>query len=90
MYMSRSYKKFPCVIQEKEDYRLANRRLRHDKLAEIPKGGAYKKVYSDCGTWKSIWTKEQAVQDYKSRPWISNRYSLSDWINYWERCAYRK
>ena len=36
--MSKSYKRFPKLKQEKEDYHYLNRQLRRDKLAELPKG----------------------------------------------------
>ena len=42
--MSKSYKKYPIVKQEKEDYHYLNRKLRHDKLAAIPNGSFYKNM----------------------------------------------
>jgi hypothetical protein len=84
LYMSRSYKKFPIVIYEKEDYRYLNRRLRHDKLAEIPNGGAYRRHSSGGGTWTGYWSKEQAIQDWKGKPWIRERYSYDEWMAYWK------
>ena len=44
--MSRSYKKYPIVKQDRENYHYQNRQVRHDKLAKIPKGGFYKKKNS--------------------------------------------
>ena len=41
--MSRSYKKYPVAVHEKDDMRQWNRNLRHNKNAEIPNGGFYKK-----------------------------------------------
>jgi hypothetical protein len=89
--MSRSYKKFPIVIQEKEDYRLSNRKLRHDKLAEIPDGGAYRRLKPHCSTWKEVWTREQAIQDYENLSRIREMYpDKQDFLNYWEKCTKRK
>lgn len=87
--MSRSYRRYPKLIQEAEDYRYLNRQLRHDKLAEIPKGGSYKKHKPHCG-WAYRWSQEQASQDWKSKPWIRDRYSYEEWMQYWKRICLRK
>lgn len=88
--MSRSYKHFPQIIQEKGDYHYLNRQLRHDRLAEIPKGSAYKKFNSCNGTWSYRYSKEQAIQDYYEKPWIRERYSYNEWINKWKSWCFRK
>ena len=53
--MSRSYKKYPVIVQEKDDMRQWNRSLRHNKLKEIPNGSAYKKDPRRSGIWKYRW-----------------------------------
>lgn len=87
--MSRSYKKYPIVRQETKDYHYLNRQLRHDKLAKIPKGGSYKKVYSSWA-WAYRWSKEQAIQEWYRNAWIRERYSYDEWIDYWKSCCIRK
>lgn len=87
--MGKSYKKYPLLIQESEDYRYLNRQLRHDKLAKFPKGGSFKKHRPHCG-WAYRWSKEQAIQEYNERTWIRERYSYDEWINYWKSCVIRK
>jgi hypothetical protein len=89
--MSKSYKKYPIVKQEKEDYHYLNRKLRHDKLAAIPNGSFYKKYVNKCHEWKYIWTKEQAIRQYNEDEWIRERFpTLEMWINYWKTCVLRK
>lgn len=56
--MSKSYKRFPIVRQETEDYRYLNRQLRHDKLAEIPKGSSYRKFNTKAYEWAYRWSRE--------------------------------
>ena len=87
--MSRSYKKYPIIRQEKEDYRYLNRQIRHDKLAEIPNGGSFKKHRPHCG-WAYRWSKEQAIQEWKEKARIRQRYSYDMWINQWKSWCIRK
>lgn len=89
--MSRSVRKYPIVRQEKEDYRYLNRQLRHDKYAEFPKGGAYRRHRPHWYSWSYRWSKEDAIKSYYKRSWIQDRYpTLDDWLNYWESCCIRK
>lgn len=89
--MSHSYKKFPKVIQEKKDCRYLNRQLRHDKLAEVPKGSSYKRVYTSWHDWSYYWGREQAIRDYAVKDRIKRRFpTLEDYLEYWERCTIRK
>lgn len=81
--MSKSYKRFPIVRQKTEDYRYLNRQLRHDKLAEIPKGGSYRKLKTKAHEWAYRWSREQAIQDWNENTWIRERYSYDKWMNYW-------
>ena len=90
--MGKSYKKFPVVRQEKEDYHYLNRQIRHMKLEdEIPGHAAYKKIASGRRAWSYIWTTEQAIQEYNQYKRIRKRYkTLEDWLNYWKSCVVRK
>lgn len=82
--MSKSYKRFPIVRQEAEDYRYLNRQLRHDKLAEISNGGSYRKFKVKSHEWAYRWSMEQAIQDWYEKTWIRERYSYEEWIEYWK------
>lgn len=82
--MSRSYKHHPIVKQEREDYHYLNRKLRHDKLAKIPKGNFFRRFIPKPHEWKYIWTKEQAIQEWHERSWIRERYTYDEWMNYWK------
>lgn len=91
--MSHSWKKYPKVTQEKKDCRYLNRRLRHDKLAEFPKGGSYRKMPNGGYGWSYRWTREQAIHkyQYECSDWIKRTFpTLELWLNYWEKCTIRK
>ena len=88
--MSRSYRRVPYIRQERKDLSTENRRVRHDKLAEIPSGAAYRKFSTTGGDWGYVWTREQAMLDYNEKPWLQERYTLEQWIDKWERWALRK
>ena len=82
--MSRSYRKHPIVVQDKEDKKSLNRKIRRDKDA----------VFKTPGAFKYIWTEDQAITDYYGSamsPYIQDRYeTLEEWLEYWRKCAYRK
>lgn len=67
-----------------------NRRLRYDKLAEIPNGGSYRKYASQWPNWAYRWTWKQALDDYYDSEYISSRYTLEEWRRYWERLVIEK
>ena len=87
--MSRSYKKFPAVTQEKEDMRYWNRKLRHNRLEKIPKGGFFKKGRGHCH-FKYPWTEQDARETYRAL--CNNKYSHAshfeteeDYINWYKK-----
>ena len=89
--MSRSYRKYPLLRVEKEDYRILNRQLRRDKLAKIPKGSSFKRHRPHWNYWAYVWTWEQAKKEYyELRYRIHERYTLEEWYQYWARCVRRK
>ena len=90
LYMSKSYKKYPIVRQEKEDYRILNRKLRHDKLADFPKGSSFKRHSPHWHSWAYEWTWKQAMKDYEKDIWRGRFNSLEEFRNYWEMCVLRK
>jgi len=87
--MSRSYKHTPYIYYEKEDTHYLNRCLRHDKLAEIPNGGAFKRYKKGFGSWGQFWDWEEAKADY----YTFNRdkeYTLEEWFQCWQKWTLRK
>ena len=62
--MSRSYKKYPVVVQEKDDMRQYNRKLRHDKMAEIPNGAFFKRNRGHC-YYHYRWSERDAREFYR-------------------------
>lgn len=88
--MSRSYRKYPIVRQEKENHHYLNRRIRYDRLATFP-NSSFKRRDSHWNNWNYRWTKEEAIQEYYEEERIRDRYpSLEEWLNYWAKCTLRK
>ena len=87
--MSRSYKKYPVIVQEKDDMRQWNRSLRHNKLAEIPNGSAYKKDTRRSGIWKYRWTEEDVREYYRRcapvNRWMDRFKSEDDYVNWYKK-----
>lgn len=85
--MSRSYKKYPIIRQERVDKKVWNRAVRNLELDYSLKGSQYKKIIPNFDTWAYPWTLEEAVKNYIP----SDQYpTLKSWIEYWKRCCYRK
>lgn len=85
--MSRSYKRYPIVRQERVDKKTWNRAIRNIKFDYSLKGSQYKKVMLNWDTWKYRWTLEEAIKDYQP----SERFpTLVSWILYWKKlCLYK-
>lgn len=65
--MSRSYKRYPKVKQErltKSDKIILNRRLRHLDIQVAYRGSQYKRRLPNWETWQYRWTWEEAVEDW--------------------------
>lgn len=101
--MSRSYKKNPWVNNHKrkstkENKQIANRRVRRmNKNLDWAQSASYYKRQTDSWDitdycWR--WTREEARQEYecgKLSNYIYSEYpTVADWLNYWEKCCYRK
>lgn len=85
--MSRSYKKYPIIRQERVDKKVWNRAVRNLELDYSLKGSQYKKIIPNFDTWAYRWTLEEAIKSYIP----SSRYpTLESWIEYWKRCCYWK
>jgi hypothetical protein len=93
--MSKSYKKYPVVRQEKinkTDKKINNRKIRHQRIDYSLKGGMYQKLM--VGDWHYIWTKQDAIKKYNScqdnKFFIKQFPTLEDYIDFWEKCCVRK
>ena len=88
--MSRSYKKYPVIVQEKDDMRQHNRKLRHNKTAEIPNGCFFKKGRGHT-YYKYLWSEQDAREHY--RHYHGQKYYLhvssfeteEDYINWYKK-----
>lgn len=85
--MSRSYKKFPVVRQEKEDNKYSNRKLRRDKFAEISTGGAFKRhsQYTHNG---KFWGEKDAINTYYNRKYFQREFETLEKFLIWYRVHY--
>lgn len=88
--MARSHKRYPIVRQERVDKKVWNRRLRRKKLQYAIRGSQYKKVMKNYDTWVYRWSLQDAIYEYKSKPWVRRKYTLDEWIELWKRSCYRK
>lgn len=103
--MSKSYKKYSIIRQEKSNKKHLHKVLRQKlKVKNIQskelkaleseytlRGNQHKKLIVNDSNWKYRWTKEQAIKKFKN----DNRYreqfsSLDDCIQYWKRKCLRK
>ena len=84
--MSRSYKKNPYYVQEKDSKRDYRRKVRHNSKLSLKNGRPIKRP----GTfwhYKKRWTKKDAELDYEP----SARFpTLESWVEYWKRMSLRK
>ena len=89
--MSRSYKKYPLVRQEREDLKYLNRKIRRDKFAEIPKGSAFKKHSPHWNNWNYRWSIEQAIDFYKRSEYMQSCYnSLEEYLIWYKKTVISK
>lgn len=83
--MSRSYKKFPIVRQEREDYNYLNRKIRRDK-SKIPNGGAFKKHSPHWHSWAHFFYLEDAIKAYESRDYLQKKYpTLKEYLIWYKK-----
>ena len=93
--MSRSYKKHPWITDHhvkttSERKQFANKKVRNTE--DLPNRGAFKKVseaYDICD-WSYRWTKEEAIEEYYRSSLLQERYTIKEWLKYWEKMAVRK
>lgn len=92
--MSRSYKRYPKVKQErltKSDKIILNRRLRHLDVQVVYRGSQYKHRLPNWKTWQYRWTWEDAIKDWYECDYLRKEYpTLESYRNYYESCVLRK
>lgn len=85
--MSRSYKKYPVVKQEKVDKKFWHKSVRNLDFNFSLRGSQYKKVIRNYNNWHYRWTLEEAIEDYVE----SERFpTLDSWVEHWKRSCLRK
>lgn len=89
--MSRSYKKYPLVRQERENLKYLNRKIRRDKFAEIPNGGGFKKHSPHWNNWNYRWSIEQAIETYYKREYFQKKYpTLEEYLIWYKKTVLSK
>ena len=92
--MSKSYKKYPIIKQEKFtkfDKKHWNKRIRNLDIDYCLNGSQYKKIFQNWNTWQYPWFLEEALQTYYENEYWQKLYpNVEDFINYWKRCCIRK
>jgi len=87
--MSKSYKRYPLVRQEKKDTKSGNRKCRYDKYAEM-RGKADFKKYGDKSGWSYRYTWAEAARDYFRLPNLYNHFTFDEWHQYYQSICIRK
>ena len=97
--MGKSYKKTPVIKENGESKKkmktIANKAVRRkmkDADFEIANGNAYRKEYEsyDIADYISRQTKHDAIEAYKNKRWIQEKYTLEKWLNEWKKAMLRK
>ena len=84
--MSRSYKKYPIVRQERPDPKVSNRYVRHNLNIELSvKGTDYKKIKHSGWNWAYRWSLEDAKQNYKNSEYLQKKYSLEEYLIWYKK-----
>lgn len=85
--MSKSYKKYPIVRQERADSHQSNRYIRHNMDYELPlKGKQHKKVHNDGYNWAYYWSLEDAKTTYfKSSYWQGRFSTLEEYLIWYKK-----
>lgn len=84
--MSRSYKKYPIVRQERVDSKVSNRYVRHNLDAELSmKGTTYKKIKLTGWNWAYRWSLEDAKQNYNNNVYLQKKYTLEEYLIWYKK-----
>lgn len=96
--MSKSYRKYPSITQEKPEKRFTNRRVRHQKISDVSfayQNAEYRKLIHFASGCKYPWTWGEAKEQYYDTTayWnkrIQEEYTLDEWYQHWKSCTIRK
>jgi hypothetical protein len=90
--MSRSYKKYPIVRQERIDPRISNRYIRHHLDVDVPmKGSRYKRMKFGGWNWAYRWSLEDAKKTYYEREYFQQKYStLEEYLIWYKKTVLSK
>lgn len=85
--MSKSYKKYPIVRQERADSRQSNRYIRHNIDYDMPrKGKFHKKVHANGMNWAYYWSLEDAKKTYYESEWFQKRFlTLKEYLIWYKK-----
>ena len=84
--MSRSYKKYPIVRQERVDKHRSNRYIRHNIDYELPpRGSSHKRIHQDGFNWAYYWSLEDAKQFYKANPSLHKKFTLEEYLIWYKK-----
>lgn len=84
--MSRSYKKYPIVRQERADRRQSNRFIRHNLDYEIPhKGKFHKKIHAGGINWAYYWSLEEAKKNYFESELWQKHYTFEEYLIWYKK-----
>lgn len=92
--MSRSYKKYPKLKQErlsKVDRRFINKSNRHKYTDTALRGSQFKRVSPNWETWQYRWTWSEALDSYYRWSHLQAGYpTIESYYNFWKKCVIRK
>ena len=91
--MSKSFKKYPIVRQERAEAHRANRYFRHNSLEiEVPpRGRCYRKVKNFGWGWAYHWSLEDAIKDYYESKYFQEKYeTLEEYLIWYKKSVLSK
>ena len=89
--MSRSYKKYPIVRQERIDPRISNRYIRHHLDVDVPmKGSRHKRMKFGGWNWAYRWSLEDAKELYYNNVYWQEKYTLEEYLIWYKKTVLSK
>lgn len=89
--MSRSYKKYPIVRQDRVNPRHSNRYLRHHLDEDISMKGSYYKKFYRGGRWAYRWSLEDAKNFYYKSEYFQKKYpTLEEYLIWYKKTVISK
>ena len=89
--MSRSYKKYPIVRQERVDPRISNRYIRHNLDVDVPmRGSRHKRMKFGGWNWAYRWSLEDAKELYYNNVHWQEKYTLEEYLIWYKKTVISK